>query len=301
MRALVVHAPAQAGPRMEEDGELGSGAGVGDGLERIVDLELEDEARVEGDEERARLACNRAHRARQRAACTQRHTPAMFPALPLLPLLVFAAHAALAGAAELSFELRHAHAVSVSGQVVFADVPRTGQRSYPDERPQRVLSTESEPAHAPLHIVPTRRTTIFRAPQNAIAWPRRRRPGPDAGAFAHPQSFPEDAAAAPGWWTADEVDGPDVSRRSALLELAKMTNNAYLNPNETGWYELGAGWTVVRARRYMYTGARPLTRVSGSRTHSAGSRTLTASAGTSLRRPITRPSCSLSRAPPGRG
>jgi lipase ATG15 len=178
----------------------------------------------------------------------------MFPALPLLLLLAFAAHAALAGAAELSFELRHAHAVSVSGQVVFADVPRTGQRSYPDERPQRGLSTESEPAHVPLHIVPTRRTTIFRAPHNAVAWPRRRRPGPDAGAFAHPQSFPEDAAAAPGWWTADEVDGPDVSRRSALLELAKMTNNAYLNPNETGWYELGAGWTVVRARRYMYTG-----------------------------------------------
>jgi hypothetical protein len=58
MRARVVHAPAEAGPRMKEDGELGGGAGVGDGLERIVDLELEDEARVKGDEERARLACN---------------------------------------------------------------------------------------------------------------------------------------------------------------------------------------------------------------------------------------------------
>ncbi len=46
-------------------------------------------------------------------------------------------------------------------------------------------------------------------------------------------------------WEEDEVVGPDVEKRDTLLELAKMTNNAYLEPGEAGWYDLGGEWNVV--------------------------------------------------------
>jgi lipase ATG15 len=48
-------------------------------------------------------------------------------------------------------------------------------------------------------------------------------------------------------WEEDEIVGPDVESRETLLLLAKMTNNAYLEPGEAGWYDLGDGWNAVRA------------------------------------------------------
>lgn len=48
-------------------------------------------------------------------------------------------------------------------------------------------------------------------------------------------------------WEEDEIVGPNVESRETLLELAKMTNNAYLQPNETGWYSLNeTAWNAVR-------------------------------------------------------
>jgi putative lipase involved disintegration of autophagic bodies len=40
---------------------------------------------------------------------------------------------------------------------------------------------------------------------------------------------------------------PDVTDRSTVISLAKMTNNAYLdiNLNNTEWYDLGAPWQLV--------------------------------------------------------
>ncbi|KAF7773375.1 hypothetical protein Agabi119p4_5542 [Agaricus bisporus var. burnettii] len=35
-----------------------------------------------------------------------------------------------------------------------------------------------------------------------------------------------------------------LNTEETLLSLAKMTNNAYLNDGEAGWYELGKNWTV---------------------------------------------------------
>ena len=46
-------------------------------------------------------------------------------------------------------------------------------------------------------------------------------------------------------WDEIEVEGPDVEDRETLLLLAKMTNNAYLMPDEQGWYPLGDHWNVV--------------------------------------------------------
>lgn len=46
-------------------------------------------------------------------------------------------------------------------------------------------------------------------------------------------------------WDEIELDGPDVESRETLLLLAKMMNDAYLEPGEAGWYELGGEWNVV--------------------------------------------------------
>ena len=53
-------------------------------------------------------------------------------------------------------------------------------------------------------------------------------------------------------WEEDEVVAPDVASRQTLLELAKMTNNAYLEPGEAGWYDLGGEWNVVRPRTRLW-------------------------------------------------
>jgi putative lipase involved disintegration of autophagic bodies len=47
-------------------------------------------------------------------------------------------------------------------------------------------------------------------------------------------------------WEEGGILGPNVESRETLLELAKMTNNAYLEPDETGWCSLNGTWNVVR-------------------------------------------------------
>jgi len=42
-------------------------------------------------------------------------------------------------------------------------------------------------------------------------------------------------------WDEDWIPGPDVSKRETLLLLAKMTTNAYVEPNTDGWMD---GWMV---------------------------------------------------------
>ena len=46
-------------------------------------------------------------------------------------------------------------------------------------------------------------------------------------------------------WNEEEIIGPDVESRETLLILAKMTSNAYLQPDDKGWYPLGENWTTV--------------------------------------------------------
>ncbi|EMD33948.1 ATG15B [Gelatoporia subvermispora B] len=45
-------------------------------------------------------------------------------------------------------------------------------------------------------------------------------------------------------WDEDEIVGPDTESRETILELAKMTSNAYYAPGETGWYDLEGNWNV---------------------------------------------------------
>lgn len=114
----------------------------------------------------------------------------------------------------LPLELRHLHAVSPEGHVVFQDTPQQYNLAAP-----YTVNTRRIKSHRP---------SSFEAFSNARISSLR---------FA--QSMALD-------WDEDEILGPDVEDRDTLLTLAKMTNNAYLEPNDAQWYDLGANWTVVR-------------------------------------------------------
>lgn len=47
-------------------------------------------------------------------------------------------------------------------------------------------------------------------------------------------------------WDVEEVNGPDVTDKETLLTLAKMTFDAYIDPSDSSWYDLGGQWNVVR-------------------------------------------------------
>jgi putative lipase involved disintegration of autophagic bodies len=40
-------------------------------------------------------------------------------------------------------------------------------------------------------------------------------------------------------WEEDEIPAPDHESRETLLLLAKMANNAYVEPGDPYWYDLG--------------------------------------------------------------
>lgn len=119
----------------------------------------------------------------------------------------------------LTFELRHQHAVSSTARVAFADVPATHIYSHKGDRSPYSIQTRPIKTHRP----------------------------PSFGAFSeariqsirHGQSLDMP-------WEEDEIIGPDVESRETLLELAKMTNNAYVEPEDPAWYDLGGKWTEVR-------------------------------------------------------
>lgn len=128
---------------------------------------------------------------------------------------------ARAGAAPpLIFELRHEHGISpTTNRVVFADVP-----------------AHLASAYASQHLgsgVKTRPTRIYR-PRSQDEFQAARIRSSKFGQTAKLD------------WDEDEVLGPDIKDRETLTLLAKMTNNAYLNPGDAEWYDLGDGWSPVR-------------------------------------------------------
>ncbi|KAG6334638.1 hypothetical protein ID866_4449 [Astraeus odoratus] len=114
----------------------------------------------------------------------------------------------------LRFDLRHEHAASSAGHVVFSDVRR------PIDGHGFVGST---------YELGTRYVSSFRPPSFDEFTEARMR------SIRHAQSTDLP-------WSSDEILGPDVDSRETLLELAKMTNNAYITPNDTAWYKLSAEW-----------------------------------------------------------
>ncbi|KAJ7024751.1 alpha/beta-hydrolase [Mycena alexandri] len=83
------------------------------------------------------------------------------------------------------------------------------------------------------HTLQTRRIRSYKPPSFALHAQARAQSMRFATALL--QEFPLEE---------EEVTAPDVEERATLLELAKMSNNAYVDPDDTAWYELGANWTV---------------------------------------------------------
>ncbi|KAH7106079.1 alpha/beta-hydrolase [Auriculariales sp. MPI-PUGE-AT-0066] len=114
----------------------------------------------------------------------------------------------------LTFTLRHEHAQGPDGRVVFADVPAH-------------RATELSPGGESTYTVKTRGISVQR-PRSLELFHRARR---RLGAWTIP-------------WDPVEVIAPDVSSRQTLSLLSKMTFNAYLDPEDKTWYDLGSNWTV---------------------------------------------------------
>jgi lipase ATG15 len=134
----------------------------------------------------------------------------------------------------LTFELRHLHAVSSSSaRVLFSDVSSSELLQI------HALSDTSGSTKATYSLqtslIKTHKPSSFASFSNARL---------------RSLQFGENE-----WvdWEEDEIMGPNVESRETLLELAKMTNNAYLEPNETGWYELNGTWNVVRVFSSLLT------------------------------------------------
>lgn len=130
-------------------------------------------------------------------------------------------HSFTHGPTRLQFELRHQHAVSSDAHVMFSDIPQPP--------PLSVFTNGNETTYT----IPTKRISTFRPPSFQAHEAARLR------SIRHAQST--DFA----WWE-DEIIGPDVEQRETLLELAKMTNNAYVTPDDAAWYELDEAWNDVR-------------------------------------------------------
>ncbi|KAF9243379.1 alpha/beta-hydrolase [Melanogaster broomeanus] len=143
----------------------------------------------------------------------------------LLPLLNYFAsndsqesqHTTKNNPPRLQFELRHQHAVSPDAHVVFSDIRPTVARN---------LAWGNQTTHS----LRTRNISSFRPPSFSELEAARIR------SIRHAQSA--DLA-----WHEDEIVGPDTDSRETLLELAKMTNNAYITPDDSQWYELTDTWS----------------------------------------------------------
>ncbi|KIY64425.1 alpha/beta-hydrolase [Cylindrobasidium torrendii FP15055 ss-10] len=118
----------------------------------------------------------------------------------------------------IRLELRHIHGTA----------PDTGRIVFADYRPEKWIDLTGTAGQS--YSIKTRKIRTYRpqsigAFNDARAWSMR---------FGQSVTLP---------WDEDDVLGPDIESREVLLALAKMSSNAYLQPNETGWYELGANWT----------------------------------------------------------
>lgn len=122
--------------------------------------------------------------------------------------------------ATLRFELRHIHAVSPEARVVWADISQSNDLTS---------SSYNTPYYARTKSMKSSRPTSYDAFARARSLSR-----------IHRQSAILD-------WDEEEIIGPDVESRDTLVVLAKMTNDAYLQPSESGWYDLGSEWNVVSA------------------------------------------------------
>lgn len=109
----------------------------------------------------------------------------------------------------LIFTLRHEHAISNDSRVIFSDIPTNLLAD------QITLQTKHIRTHKP-----SSNEAFIRA--RSSMW-------------LNQQSEAD-------LWIESIVNAPDVENRATLLQLAKMTNNAYYNTSDKGWYTLEPFW-----------------------------------------------------------
>ena len=178
----------------------------------------------------------------------------------------------------LNFRLRHFHAVTPSAHVYFADVPFHSPL-HPDS------DSDSQPLSIPIAPVRTARP-------------------PSAAAFSEARALSMRGQSTTLDWEEDDIMGPDVSKRETLLLLAKMTSNAYVEPDTDWWYNLTDEWDIVRSHIVFFEWRfSMLTRGPDVRStlRLAGSRMMTVSEGTYSRQTTTALSSFPSKARPPSG
>ena len=175
----------------------------------------------------------------------------------------------------LNFRLRHFHAVTPSAHVYFADVPLYSSSSLYDD---------SQPLSIPIAPVRTARP-------------------PSEAAFTEARALSMRGQSTTLHWEEDEIPGPDVSKRETLLLLAKMTSNAYIEPNTDGWYNLTDEWGIVRSLVFSESRLCGLTQAPDVRSTNrlGGNQITTGLGGTSSRRTTTALSSFRSKARPHSG
>ena len=109
----------------------------------------------------------------------------------------------------LQFSLRHEHAISNDSRVLFSDIPPNLLTDPITLRTRRISSHRPSSHDAFMQA----RTKMWLNQQSQA-----------------------------DLWIESEVNAPDVENRATLLQLAQMTNNAYYNTSDKGWYALGPFW-----------------------------------------------------------
>lgn len=142
------------------------------------------------------------------------------PALTVAHRHAFIAHASLPNAYSTA---------SITPQILFNDVllPPTGPR---------IISEDYTAAGERPATLKTRRQTVAR-------------PRTQSSEYQHLRklSIVEDYDMAGSLeWDEVETEVPDVGDRPTLLELAKITGDAYSLPGDKDWYDVDGNWNSVR-------------------------------------------------------
>ncbi|KAJ3888084.1 Alpha/Beta hydrolase protein [Lentinula edodes] len=112
---------------------------------------------------------------------------------------------------ELQFRLRHLHGVSNNSRTIFVDLPQ----SYSDFAENYTVRT---------HNIQSYRPPSFSAFSDARRMSR---------------IYGQSTSLA---WDGIETRAPNSTHRNTLLTLAKMTSNAYYEPVDKEWYDIGTDW-----------------------------------------------------------
>lgn len=113
----------------------------------------------------------------------------------------------------LTFQLRHQHGASSSARILFSDIQRDSAFSGVETEftIHAVKGKTSKPSSLDAFTAPRRSRIMGQTPMVT--------------------------------WNEIEVPVPDVTKRSSLLQLAKMAGNAYAaDVNSSGWYDISDEW-----------------------------------------------------------